>query len=208
MRPAECALFFYNIPVENMKQMKTTTATKVGMSAHCLIISHISYTYQQHTNQFHLWWQSHCGIQTQIGILSSAAPLWGFCCRKRQPHRAVLSDSMMNLNDMCHSADLHGFQQHGCMDVGPVFIPCMANTMEICPRPASCESALITASEGLTVLQRSNAHFAINKGWRLHLLASLLCRGIRQGGEAALWNPGILAFQSSSSGRRTARSGR
>lgn len=69
MRPAECAVYFYNIPVENMKQMKTTTATKVGMSAHCLIISHISYTYQQHTNQFHLWWQSHCGIQTQIGIL-------------------------------------------------------------------------------------------------------------------------------------------
>lgn len=128
---------------------------------------------------------------------SSAAPLWGFCCRKRQRHRAVLSDSVMNLNNMCHSADLHGFQQHGCMDVG----------MEICPRPASCKSALITASKGLTVLQRSKAHFAINKGWRLHLLASLLCRGIRQGVEAALWNPGILVFQSSSSGRRTARSG-
>lgn len=54
VRPAECALYFYNIPVENMKQMKTTTATKVGMSVHCPTISHISYTYQQHTNQFHL----------------------------------------------------------------------------------------------------------------------------------------------------------
>lgn len=98
---------------------------------------------------------------------SSAAPLWGFCCRKRQRHRAVLSDSVMNLNDMCHSADLHGFQQHGCEDVGPVFIPCTANTVEICPRPASYESALITASESLTVLQRSNPHSAINKGWRV-----------------------------------------
>lgn len=121
-------------------------------------------------------WHSH--------TFSSATPLWGVCCRKRQRHRAVLSDSVMNLNDMCHSSDLHGFQQHGCMDVGPLFIPCMANTAEICPRPASCESALITASEGLTVLQRSNARFAINKGWRLHFLASLLlpwhqtgCRG-------------------------------
>lgn len=139
---------------------------------------------------------------------SSAPPLWGFCCRKRQRHRAVLSDSVMNPNDMCHSADLHGFQQHGCMDVGPVFIPCMANTMEICPRPASFESALISASKSLTVPQRSNPHYAINKGWRLHSLASLLCRGIRQGEEAALWNPGILAFQNSSSGCRTAQSGR
>lgn len=210
MRPAEGAVYFDNSPVENMKQMKTTTATKswnvCALSYHFTRFLYISTAHQavslvtaeplwhSNTNRhslFHLL--LHCG-----GFVAGKGSDTELYCLTLWWISTTCATRLIYMDSSSTAARM----------LAQSLSPARANTVEICPRPASHESALITASESLTVLQRSNPHSALNKGWRLHLLASLLCRGIRQGVEAALWNPGILASQSSSSGRRTARWGR
>lgn len=165
MRPAECALYFYHIPVENMKQMKTTTATKVGMSARRLIISHISFTHQQHTDPFHLWWQSHCGYQkTNRHSFSSAAPLCVcgggvFVAGKGSDTELYCLTPWWILTTCATPLIYMDSSSTAAWMLARSLSPAWQIPRKYVPRPASCESALITASEGLTVLAKERCPF-------------------------------------------------
>lgn len=125
--------------------------------------------------------------------------------------------------NLCHSADLHGFLPRRCLDVNPVFIPETSDIAAV-PHP-SHRSISSFPQQTRQYCKRSVSRFTVDKGgcivgnymteggqggveWKLHLLEPNLCRSVRLDVAAVLWNPGILAFHSSSSGCRSARSWR